>query len=205
MNNGSAATSYCCGAPEGTQQAKDGCCNGPLFTPEFGFAIAEIGVLQTECNTTNTSSSSAFTASSSSNSAAPARSLATQSTTSNVALASTADPSSHSASPSKENAAIGTGVGVALEPSSKPVAPSEKGVAIGAGVGVPVGVLLLSGLVLLFLRERRHRVQAQKMAKEAHRIVEERVTNGVRGYELYGHSLPQELEHGQMGPEELSS
>lgn len=205
VKNGSFALSWCCGATEGSQQARDGCCNGPLFTPDFGFAIAEIGVLETECNTTDTSSSSELTASSSSNSAAPSRSLATQWTSSNVALASTADRSPNPTPSSKETAAIATGVGLAVEPSSKPVAPSEKGVAIGAGVGVPVGVLLLSGLVLLFLRERRQRVQAQKVANDAHTIAAERGTTGVQGYELYGQSLPQELPHAQVGPEELSS
>ena len=169
----------------------------------FGSAFAETEVLETECNTTDTSSSSALTASYFSNSVAPSGSLATQSTTSNVALASATDPSPHPAAPSKENAAIGTGVGVALQPSSKPAAPTEKGVAIGAGVAVPMGVLLLSGLVLLFLRERRHRVAAQKMANDAHRIAKERGTNGVRGHELYGYPLPQELDHAQKGPEEL--
>lgn len=205
VKNGSFALSWCCGATEGSQQARDGCCNGPLFTPDFGFAIAEIGVLETECNTTDTSSSSELTASSSSNSAAPSRSLATQWTSSNVALASTADRSPNPTPSSKETAAIATGVGLAVEPSSKPVAPSEKGVAIGAGVGVPVGLLLLSGLVLLFLRERRQRVQAQKVANDAHTIAAERGTTGVQGYELYGQSLPQELPHAQVGPEELSS
>ena len=62
LNNGSYASSWCCGAEEG-YEAKAGCCKGELFTPDFGSLT--IPWPETEDNTTDMSSLT-FTASSSS-------------------------------------------------------------------------------------------------------------------------------------------
>ena len=184
--------SYCCGAQEGSQQAQAGCCKGPLIMPEFGgYAVPEQAMLGTASNSKNTSSSSILTASSSSSFLASSTILATQSTVSNATRATAAEPSSNLAPSSKNSAATETGVGMGVEQTSKPAQPPDKGIPIGIGVGV--GAPLLSGLVLLFLRERNRRIRAQKMADDAYRAAQEREKTGVRGYELYGHSLPQEL------------
>ncbi|CAD6569713.1 MAG: hypothetical protein ASARMPRED_003115 [Alectoria sarmentosa] len=161
--------------------------------------------LTVECNVTEMSSSSALTTPSSSSLVATSTSGVTQSTATKAPFPTAAGPSSNRAQLSKNGAASQTRIGVAVEQSSKPAPASKSSAAIGTGIGVPVGVLLLSGLVLLFLRERRRRVHAQKMANSAYRVARARETNGVRNHELYAPSLPQELEHVQKRPEELSS
>ena len=81
--------------------------------------------------------------------------------------------------------------------------------AVGAGVGVPVGALSLFGLAFLFLRERRRRVHAQKMTNDAytaaHERERERGNTTARDYVLRNHTLPQELESRQRGPNEIDS
>lgn len=184
-----------------------GCCEGLLIEPDFGNfeARPQTETLTAECNTTETSSSSTLTNPSSSSLVASSTSGVTQSTAAKAPFPTAAEPSSNPAPLSKNGAASQTGIGVAVEQSSEPAPASKSSAAIGTGIGVPVGVLLLSGLVLLFLRERRRRVHAQKMANSAYRVARARETNGVRNHELYAHSMPQELEHVQKRPEELSS
>ena len=66
-----------------------------------------------------------------------------------------------------------------------------------------MGALLLCGLVLLFVRERRLRIRAQKMIHPS-RASQSVKTNGVQSYRIPGPSLPQELEHVEHRPEILS-
>ena len=67
-----------------------------------------------------------------------------------------------------------------------------------------VGALLLFGLVFLFLRERRLRVHAQKMADGAFRATQGKEINGIQSYEMNRTTRPQELEHVEHRPEILS-
>ncbi len=70
-----------------------------------------------------------------------------------------------------------------------------------------MGVLSLFSLVLLFLRERRRRIHAQKMTDDAHATAEERERQSktIKPYELHDYASPQELENVHHGPQEISS
>ena len=71
--------------------------------------------------------------------------------------------------------------------------------------------MLLFGLVFLFLRERRRRVHALKMADDAYNAAEERARKRERKTAIAldcdsrDHQLPQQLEHVQQGPKEVYS
>ena len=81
--------------------------------------------------------------------------------------------------------------------------------AIGTGIGVPVAMLLLFGLVLLFMRERKQRIHAQKMADDANTAAKmkeaERRSTPARDCTLCQYHLAQELDGVPHGPKEIDS
>lgn len=225
--NGSHSNNWCCGAREGSEEQKAGCCNGALFASDLGtFAKAEAEANNTDSEASTLAASSSHTAtflSSVANTDSEASTLAASSS-SHIAtfLSSVATPTSTSHS----EPAV-TPKPTPIEPSSGPAQLSRKSVAVGTGVGVSVGALLLFGLVYLFLRERRRRVHAQKMTDDAYTTAEgtergrdremdrerDRERYRERGsrdttasdYEMPGYPLPQELEYVEHGPEEICS
>ena len=70
-------------------------------------------------------------------------------------------------------------------------------------------MLLLFGLVLLLLRERKQRIRAQKMADDANIAAKmkeaERRSTPARECTLCHHHLPQELDGVPQGPKEIDS
>ena len=209
--NGHATRTWCCGTDG--DEAGVGCCNGStVFEPDFGLGPLVVAL----ANTTNpdpltvATSSSLFTTSSSFVISSIALTASEPVTEPNP---STLPPSSphFTTSPSP---VVSTTSLIASEPaptptktlvgqSSNPPQPSRSTVALGTGIGVPVGALLFCGLVLLFVRERRLRIRAQKMIHPS-RASQSIKTNGVQSYRTPGPSLPQELEHVEHRPEILS-
>lgn len=209
LNNGSFAVNWCCGAQEGSVQGKAGCCHGPLVPYDFGFVIAI-----NPNPSTLAASSSQITSSPNSGAVGGAgpNPSALASTSSFIATIPSAITSPTSLNPS-ESAVRPTPTSVGLSSDSAPT--SRKGLAVEAGVGVPVAVLLLFGLILLFLRERRRRIHAQKTTNGACTAAEEREgesqrdedreSSTARTYESQDHRLPQELEYLPQGPGEIDS
>ena len=190
--NGSATHIWCCGTAMDGYGSDVGCCNGPtVFELDFGQGPLLLGpATATNPNpSTLATSSPLFTTSPS---LATSSSLFTTSPssviTSTALIASDPTPI-----PTK----------IPIEPSSNTSQPWRSSVALGTGIGVPVGALLLCGLALLFVRERRLRIRAQKMT-HPFRAAQSIETNGVQSYGISGPSLPQELEHMDHRPEILS-
>ena len=177
--NGSSARKWCCGTASNDHGTGVGCCSGStVFEPDFG-AGPLLLALENATNpnpSTPATSSSLFTTS-------------PRSVTSSLSLVAP-EPAP---TPTKTQ----------VEPSSNPSQPSRSGVALGTGIGVPVGALLLCGLVLLFVRERRLRIRAHKMT-HALRAAQSIETTGVQSHGISGPSLPQELDHVEHRPEILS-
>lgn len=188
-NNGSRSKHWCCGASEvGPNVVEAGCCDTTLFAPDFGvFANAETVVNTTDPNPSTLATPSSHTVTSPSSVASPmSPSLPEPAVTTTLTSTPTPTP---------------------VEPSSGPAQPSQKSVAVGTGVGVPVGVLSLCGLVILFLRERRRRIHAQKTRDDAYTTAEERERKSktTKPYELHNYASAQELENEHHGPQEISS
>ncbi|KAM0804507.1 hypothetical protein BDR22DRAFT_885754 [Usnea florida] len=209
--NGHATRTWCCGTDG--DGAGVGCCNGStVFYPDFGSGPLVLAL----ANTTNPNPSTLATSSS----------LLTTSSSfviSSIALTasepvtepnpSTLPPSSphFTTSPSPVVSTTSliasepapTPTKTPVEPSFNPSEPSRNSVTLGTGIGVPVGALLLSSLVFLFLRERRLRIRAQKMT-DPFRAAQGIETTGGQSYEIQGPSLPQDLDHVEHRPEILS-
>ena len=175
--NGSAARKWCCGTASNWYGTGVGCCNGStVFEPDFGAGPLLLAL----ANATNPNPSTLATSSS-------LFTTLPSSVISSIALIASEPAPTPTKTP--------------VEPSSNPSQPSRSGVALGTGIGVPVGALLLCGLVLLFVRERRLRIRAQKMT-HAFRAAQSIETNGVQSHGISGPS--QELEHVERRPEILS-
>ena len=191
VNNGSyAGPSWCCGAQEGTEEARAGCCQTTLFTPDFGvFANAEAVANTTDPKPSTLATSSSHTATSPSFVSSPTSSISSE--------------------PAFISTSTFTPTQATVGPSSVPAHTSQKSVAVGAGVGVPVGALSLFGLVFLFLRERRRRIHAQKTTDNVYTAAQERARERegttAGGYSSRNHILLQELESRQRGPNEIDS
>lgn len=207
--NGSYTRHWCCGEKEGTAEAAAGCCYGQLFTIEFGHVITR------DLNPSTLASSSPYIGSSPSSGvveSADAKRSTPSSLSSHIATypSSVASPTLPSLS---ESAVTVTTISAGL--SSGPSQPSRKHVALETGIGVPVAALLLLGLFLLFLRERRRRLHAQRIADDAYAAAEARereremkrakAVTTARDYELCNDWLPQELEYVPHSPKEIDS
>ena len=155
------------------------CCNGPtVFEPDFGEGPLLLGAAFATIPNTSTLATSS-----------PLFTTSPSSVVSSISLITSEPAPTTTTTP--------------VEPASKPSQPSRNSVATGTGIGVSVGALLLCGLVLLFVRERRLRIRAQKMTNPV-RAAQSTETNGVQSYGIPGQSLSQELEHMEHRPEILS-
>ena len=171
--NGTATITWCC------EGASVGCCNGStVWEPDLGEGPLVIAL----ANATNSNPSTLPPSS-------------PQFATSPSPVASSISLIASEPAPTPTN--------TPAEPSSNPPQPSRRNVALGTGLGVSVGASLFIGLVILFVRERRLRICAQKMT-DPFRAAQGLETDDVQSYEMHGPSFVQELDHVEHRPEILS-
>ena len=177
-----------------------GCCNGPLFYFNKGL-VGRVIIPPAP-------SSSPAPPSPTSEAGKTADTNASTLASSSFHLATSSSSVVFSTSPSHSEPTLSP-TPTSLKSSFNPPRPSHKTLAIGTGIGVPVALLLLFGLIFLFLRERRQRIHAQKMADDANTAAKmkkaERRSTPAMDCTLCHHHLPQELDGVPHGPKEIDS